>query len=250
MKLYYSLLLILGLAGIIDACIVSSTTSIYNFGTWFPGLLGIALLVISTANLTGKLDTLVLQHRKLVRFVRGCFIVWGLSFILVEGYIYFPDTTPKFTEPDYVVILGAGLNGDKLSWLLSERMVTALEYLKYHPNTKTVVSGGQGPDEAISEAEAMRDFLIANGIAAQRIVIEDKSKSTLENFKFIQRLLPARENKIVVVTSNFHMRRAALLAERTGFTPESLPSSTPYTIALNCYLREYFALVKSYILDR
>jgi uncharacterized SAM-binding protein YcdF (DUF218 family) len=249
-KIAYGMLMLIGVAAMIDAYILSFTASVYNFGTWFPGLVGLLLICLSAGKLTGRADKLLGRHRRVVKFAQLGLIIWGISFIVVEGYILLPNDSQKCENPDYVVILGAGLNGDKLSWLLSERMATALEYLQAHPDTKAVVSGGQGPDEAVAEGTAMQDYLVQNGIEPSRIIVEDKAKSTLENFKFTKALLPAKRHKILVITSDFHMRRAIMLAERTGFAAGGLCSKTPDCIVLNCYLREYFALLKSYVADR
>lgn len=88
------------------------------------------------------------------------------------------------------------------------------------------------------------------GIAKDWIILEDKSVTTRENLSFIARNLPPGYNKIIIVTSDFHIRRALLIAELMGLSAYGLPSETPGNIVVNCYFREYFALLKTYLLDK
>jgi uncharacterized SAM-binding protein YcdF (DUF218 family) len=91
-----------------------------------------------------------------------------------------------------------------------------------------------------------------HGIKEERIIKEDKSTSTMENFKNTKEIVlkDNSENiRILIVTNDFHMFRAKLLARRNGFIPYGLPSSTPWSILPNCYIREYFAVLKSLVFD-
>ena len=80
---------------------------------------------------------------------------------------------------DYLIVLGAHVDGERLTKALYERVRKALEYLETHPETKAVLSGGKGKGEAISEAEAMRRYLIRKGISPERLLLEEKSVNTL-----------------------------------------------------------------------
>lgn len=158
-------------------------------------------------------------------------------------------------KTDYLVILGAGLNGDKLSLSLLKRMEKSVEYLKLNPDSTVVVSGGQGPNETISEAEAMKRYLVSNGIKEEQIIKEDKSTNTMENLKFTKKKLDEVNKKegnyeITIVTSGFHMFRSKILAARNGFKAHGYPSSTYAVLIPNFYIREYFAVIKSFIFDR
>jgi uncharacterized SAM-binding protein YcdF (DUF218 family) len=147
-----------------------------------------------------------------------------------------------------MIILGAKLNGDQLSLSLKNRMDVALAYLSKNPSTQVIVSGGQGSDELIPEAEAMKRYLIKNQIEAARIQTEDLSTSTFENIKFSKKLLQGEP--IVLVSSDFHVLRAKLIANRQGLTVDTLAAPTPKNVRVQLYVREYMALIKSFLLDR
>jgi uncharacterized SAM-binding protein YcdF (DUF218 family) len=147
-----------------------------------------------------------------------------------------------------MIILGAKLNGDQLSLALKSRMDVALIYLHTNPSTQVVVSGGQGPDELVPEAEAMKDYLIKHQINSERIQVEALSTSTFENIKFSKNLL--RGDRILLVSNDFHLLRAKMIAKRQGLMVDTLPAPTPKSVRLQLYAREYLAIIKSYLLDR
>ncbi|GED15801.1 YdcF family protein [Aneurinibacillus migulanus] len=148
---------------------------------------------------------------------------------------------------EYMIILGAALWGDKMSPSLQYRMDAGLAYLKHNPHTKVIVSGGQGVNEDFPEAVAMQKFLLANGIAAQRILVEDKARSTAENIRFSRPLMTS--DQAVLVTNDFHTLRAKLLAERAGIKAQILAAPTPDSVKVKLFVREYVALIKSWWFD-
>lgn len=188
------------------------------------------------------------------KLVKTIFCMWLISFFIVEGLIIFDGNLDNNKETDYVIVLGAGLKGEKLSLTLLDRMNKCLEYMNTHPKVKVVVSGGQGSGEDISEAEGMKRFLIERGIAEGRIVKEDKSTSTSENIKFTMKRLKTIENKkvneITIITNKFHLFRAKLLAKRSGVVAYGVPSKTRIYLIPKYYFREYFAVIKSFVLDK
>ena len=109
---------------------------------------------------------------------------------------------------DYLIVLGAHVNGTRLSRALRFRVEKAEEYLRENPRTLAVLSGGRGVDEKISEAKAMADYLLAHGIERERLLLEERSVSTAENLRFSLELLPDRKQKIGIVTNNFHIFRS------------------------------------------
>ncbi|MCT4509968.1 MAG: YdcF family protein [Tepidibacter sp.] len=176
------------------------------------------------------------------------------SFIMIEGLIIINGQEDKQYDVDYLVVLGSGLWGDALSPTLLGRMNKALEFIDNNPDTKIVVCGGQGIGENLPEAEAMSDYLVLNGVNKNKIIQEDKSTSTLENLKFAKKILSDLDGKnnhiIMIVTNEFHLFRSKFIAKRLGFTPYGLPSKTINTIAPKYFIREYFAVVKSFAFDR
>ena len=159
-------------------------------------------------------------------------------------------------EPQAMVILGCQVKSWGPSVLLQDRLDTALEYLEEHPNLPVVVSGGQGPDEPTSEAQAMYDYLVEHGIEAERIVQEDQSHNTVQNLLYSsQRLvelgLDPAEDGVLFVSNGFHLARIRMLAERHGYgaiaTLAAPVSDMPSAIKM--FFREPLALAKSFLLD-
>ncbi|MFT9850544.1 YdcF family protein [Aneurinibacillus sp. REN35] len=147
----------------------------------------------------------------------------------------------------YMMILGAGLWGERMSPSLQYRMDTGLSYLKQNPQTKVIVTGGQGVGEDLPEAVAMQRYLVDNGIAPERILVEDKAQTTAENIRFSKPLM--KSDHVVIVTNDFHVLRAKLLAERAGMTVETLAAPTPDSVKAKLFMREYAALLKSWWFD-
>ncbi len=182
------------------------------------------------------------------RIVWWCLLVIGVlyaglvAFVAVSGY-----ANPPTGQEKVLVVLGAGLRRDKPSTLLRYRLDKAYDYAMAHPDVFVVTSGGQGRDEWVPEGQAMRDYLIEKGLPPERVVAENASTSTEENFSLSLGLLRQYgfdENTPIVYVSNaFHCYRAGCYAKRAGFTQvTSLPSTTPWRSVLPCYLREALAL--------
>ncbi len=128
------------------------------------------------------------------------------------------------TDADYILILGGPIDGDKPSPLLEERIKTAADFLKSHPNMKAVCSGGiKGKTQTLSEAEIMKNALLELGIEEQRIVLENQAKTTLQNFQYTKKLL-GEEAKVIYVTSEFHIWRSTLIMEKAGVNYIPLPA--------------------------
>lgn len=138
--------------------------------------------------------------------------------------------TPAFDRtPEYLLVLGCGLEGEEPGPLLTARIDAAADYLEAHPQCTAVASGGQGADEAISEAEAISQGLQKRGIAKDRILKEEMSTSTYENFLFSKQLLDTLKNgepyAIAFVTNDFHIYRSRKLAAYAGFLNPSAISA-------------------------
>ena len=118
-------------------------------------------------------------------------------------------------DADYLIILGAKVNPNGPSLTLQKRINAAYEYLAEHPNTIVIASGGQGWDEPMSEARCIANKLIAMGISADRILLEDRSTDTAENIQYSKKLIDDSPDITVLVLSNdFHCFRASGIARR------------------------------------
>jgi len=143
----------------------------------------------------------------------------------------------------YVVVLGAKVNGTSPSLSLSDRIDAAEQYLKTHPDAVAILSGGQGDDEDISEAQCMFEALTARGISPERLWLEDQATSTWENLKFsldlIEERTGTRPKTIGLVSSEYHLFRAGLFAKDCGVTAVGIPAKTQWvSLRINYFLRE------------
>lgn len=184
---------------------------------------------------------------KMIRTVLSILFISGFClFITVEGIVIKGSLEKSKEEVSTVIVLGAGLKGDELTASLKYRLDACLEYVNLHPDVKIIVSGGQGEGEYLSEAKAMKDYLVENGIDENQIIEEDQSTSTYENFQFSKAYLKENE-KVAIITNGFHMSRAKMIASSLGIKNcgYSAPSHKP--TAINFYIREFFAYIKDYI---
>lgn len=252
------LLFLLGIIGIIDTLLLLLFNGGVNLGTILPGVVGGLFILFGFGKAFLRKSMALGKARPWVLKVRQGVIALSLigliSFMVVEGAIISNSQPDSVVEVDYLIILGAGLNGEQLSWTLRERMQKGLYYLERFPKAKVVLSGGQGPGENISEAEGMRRYLVDQGIPDERILKEDRSTSTMENFRFSKEILVQQggfqdSERVAVITNDFHLFRSKILARRNGLIPIGIPSPTPWYLVPNVYLREYFAVVKSLIFD-
>lgn len=162
-----------------------------------------------------------------------------------QGNSQIPD------DVDAVIVLGCLVFGSEPSNMLRHRLDVAYEWLKNHPDCVAVLSGGQGKGEDVSEGQAMATYLEKKGIDPSRLLIESHAANTEDNLKNAARVLrEARPNaqKVIVVTTDFHLYRGILLAEREGF--EAYGKSSALTggpiIWLNYHCREFASLVFMY----
>lgn len=151
---------------------------------------------------------------------------------------------------DYAIVLGAKVNNVTPSLSLRYRLESALAYANEYPTVTLVLSGGQGPDEAITEAEAMKNYLIANGIDEKRLIVEGKSTSTYENILFSTELMPSTVKSFTIITSNYHLARSKKIAKELGFETDVIAAKTPEVVAGKLKTRERLALVKSYLIGK
>lgn len=176
------------------------------------------------------------------------------SFMMIEGFLLLNIAQYKAPQEiealDYVIVLGAGLRGEKVSPTLKARLDQAIAYYKLHPDTMIIVSGGQGEDEVIPEAEAMRRYLEKMGIPKEHILKEDRSRTTLENIAFSQELLVERgeeDKKVLIVTHDYHLFRAQMLAYFMDLKSEGLAAESASLVGMNYLIREYPTLIIDFI---
>jgi uncharacterized SAM-binding protein YcdF (DUF218 family) len=148
---------------------------------------------------------------------------------------------------DYIIILGARVKGEIPSLALQYRIDAAANYMKKNKETIAIASGGQGPGEDITEAEAIKKGLLVHGISSNRIILEDKSTDTVENIRFSKKLIPDLLETGLLVTNDYHLYRAKSIAKDQGLNLQGIPAETPTIAIPKSYLREYLAITKYYL---
>lgn len=151
---------------------------------------------------------------------------------------------------DYAIILGAKVNGETPSLSLRYRLDAALNYANDYPHVQLVLSGGQGPGEHISEAEAMRRYLMENGIDEDRLLLESTSTSTYENILYSQEMLPSAVKSLTIITSDYHLERAKRIAKNLNLQADVVAAKTPEVVEQKLRFRERIALVKTAIIGK
>lgn len=180
-------------------------------------------------------------------------VTGGISLFLllcVFLFAYGNASTTDYTE-DAVIVLGAGIRGESVTYPLQTRLDGTVKYYKKNPSSVIVVSGGKGSQEDITEAEAMEKYLISEGIPKKKIIKEDKAESTTQNLMFSKILLDERfgENnyKAVVITNDFHCFRAEWIADKIGLNASHKGTAVQlYSYPPN-YIREALAVLKTLI---
>lgn len=189
-----------------------------------------------------------------------------LCFAALEIYIGIHSRDRLAGEPKVMVIFGCKVETWGPSLLLQDRLDTALDYLKDHPDMKIVVTGGKGDDEHQSEAECMYDYLTAHGVEGETVYMEDQARNTWQNANYTLDLMKnegwSLTDDVILVSSGFHLSRIEMLWDRarTARLPgetysdqyiSTLAAPVSHTpSAIKMFFREPLALVKSFVFDR
>lgn len=150
----------------------------------------------------------------------------------------------KNRNADYIVVLGSGIIGKKVTPLLAARIERGMELLYSNPNAVLIMSGGQGPGEDIPESVAMAAYAVGKGVDAERIIMEQKSVSTEENLLFSRKLIDKEAPKIVIVTTAYHVFRALILAKQQGLKCVGFGAKTKWYFTLNALIREFVGYLR------
>lgn len=150
---------------------------------------------------------------------------------------------------DTILVLGGGTKNNRPGAVLKGRLDQALAYAEKHPDVTFIVSGGLGFGKTTSEGTIMKNYLMENGILAERITIEEKATSTYENLLYTKKMIQP-DDQVLIVTSDFHLFRTKMIAERVGVEAEGLGSPLRISSVPQAHVREYMAIIKSYFTDR
>ena len=175
-------------------------------------------------------------------------LLGGILFLIVEGCILSGFSKKGPEGLDYLVVLGAQMKTSGPSRALQYRLDEAIRYLEENPDTQVIVSGGQGSDEHISEAQGMYDYLVEKGIEPSRIILEDQSKNTFQNLTFSAEFLDKENDSVGVVSNNFHVFRAVKIAEKSGYGDVyGIAARGEPFLQFNNMMREFFGVMKDFL---
>ena len=170
-----------------------------------------------------------------------------LLFVLVEIPIV-QNARTDAGAADYLIVLGAGVNGTEPSLSLRNRLDAALQYLEKHPDCVAIVSGCQGEGEDITEARAMYTWLTARGVAPERVILEEKAENTRQNIRYSLEIIEERGGDptglVAVCSSEYHLYRAKTMLAAEGAEPLGVAGRTTYPVLrTNYFIRECFAVL-------
>lgn len=219
--------------------------------TWLPDILYSILLkiqIVNIYNLNGPGPYIYNFFETLIHLTIAYLecLLFGTIILAIKSV----RKKPKYNK-DYIIILGCKIKKDgTLPPLLKGRVDKALEFRNKQLN-KTgkdlifIPSGGKGHDEIISEAEAMKKYLLSQGIKKEKIMIENKSKNTYENINFSNKIINNKNSNICFSTTNYHVLRAGLIATEQGIKMEGIGSNTKAYFWINAFIREFIGTLYS-----
>ena len=219
--------------------------------------LGIAILVGEAATFASLIDYYPvgfgpqgadpLQIRRGIEVFISVTVMYGsTAFLVFMLYTVFLQHLPRRKDFDYVIIHGAGLiHGNELTRLLKDRLDKAIEVYRKDPSPPVMIpSGGQGDDETVPEAFAMKQYLVEQGIPEAQIIMEDRSKTTYENLKYSKAIIDQREGRkyTALVTSNYHVYRALRYSREVGLKCTGIGSRVAFYYWPSALIREFIAI--------
>lgn len=208
-------------------------------------IMGIVLLLWGLLSRKGALTALPIWLR---RGTGICFVLGMVFLVFVEGLIISGFGAKGEAGLDYIIVLGAQLKPSGPSRVLQLRLDKAYDYLIENPDTKVIVSGGQGHNEPDTEAQGMYDYLVKRGIEPERIFREDQSGNTTQNIAFSSEFLDKETDRVGIVTNNFHVFRATHIAKAAGYKNVCGISAPSYAfLQPNNMLREALGITKDYL---
>ena len=260
----------------------------FSLTSMLPFLMaGFLIMLLASPSIVNYFDP---DTPHVVVFLLGLFTLEGLwfsfTFVALLFYSWLYRILPRHRQYDYIIIHGAGLDGPRPTPLLAGRIDKALElWNKQHQHGKFVASGGQGADEIVSEAQAMRDYLLEKGVPADAILMEDKSTTTWENLRYSLAIINAdratgvdatssaavasrdvttaasdastsdasgtaassSDFTTAVVTSDFHVFRCAEYAHNLGIKADGIGSHTKGWYWPTAFIREFIAITKAHL---
>jgi len=237
-------LLMIGILLFLNAGILTLITN-FTLGLVFTYLAGILFVVWG----------ILFQRINRIKPLQIFLIAGVLCLCLLIGFLAIYGNMDTVTyEEDCIIVLGAALRGETPSLPLIHRLDKAVAYHEKNPKALIVVTGGQGFQETVPEAVAMKRYLISCGVEEDCILTESNSTSTYENFLYSKEQLDKQLKKpytIAYITNDFHIYRAGLTAKSVGFEHSAhLHGNTEWYLLTNHYFRECAAVLKVWLLGK
>lgn len=246
-------LIVIGVLGLIWFLTPFAVGRIMNLGNGTGTV--IMALIMAYGAFMPKINQAIkkLSAQKIGKVILTGILVMVAAVILLAGVetaFMIKAATTKPSENATVVVLGCRAYGSRPSIMLASRLDAAYEYLTKHPDAICIVSGGQGPDESMPEAECMYLYLTEKGIAPERIYQENRSTSTRENLLFSQEIIEAEglNPEIAIVTNEYHEYRAGMVADALEMEYSAVPARTPLWLFPTYYIRELYGIIYEWVL--
>ncbi len=224
-------------------------TGIINIGNTVGMFVCTALFLITV--FWQRIFPFVCSH-KLLRIMSISVLIIAVLLIILAAVISVFMISAANSPPTgntTVIILGCKVRGETPSLMLSKRISAAYNFLAENPEAMCIVSGGQGSDELISEAECMKRVLVEKGISPDRIIMEDRSTSTYENIRFSIAKMEeyGLTGGVTIVTSEYHQLRAKMIADSYGLESSSISAKTAWYLLPTYWLREWFGVTYKFL---
>lgn len=234
----------------IGSLIGSGIRLIRREGLSIPHLLSIGLGIAYIAYLIAWPIIQGLPKSEFFDFVYSylsfCFALFVFMFMLYTITNFLNLITNKRKSYRYIIVLGSGLiRGDVVPPLLGNRIDKAIEAQQQNPGSQLIMSGGQGSDETVSEAIAMKRYALSKTTFDSAILVESQSVNTEQNLLFSKRIIDDQGGdptaNILVVTTRYHVLRALLLARQLGIACDCRGAKTKLYFSINAFIREWIA---------
>ena len=201
----------------------------------------------------GFLSGKTTKGAKAARIALAAFLVAGCGcFLAAEIPVLADCHSDADTSAPWLIVCGNQFKGSKPSRVMEDRLESALVWMNENPDPAVILAGGQGPDEDLSEAQAMFDWLTARGVDPARLILEDQSTDSYENIVNSLALIRAREpdfdGRVAILSSEFHLHRLGYIAEHLGCKPVLVAARTSiFPLFVNYAVREAFAMWKFWV---
>ena len=206
---------------------------------WLWLLMGAGLIIWGLARKYGTIHWTNQKWWHRLRNGVSCLMGVIFAYILIFGmFVTYGSRQNGKADLDYVIILGAAVNGTEPSYALLGRIMKGYDYWAKNQDTIIIAAGGKSPEDEISEAECIQNVLVELGVNRSYILIENHSATTVENLRNSYGMIHSSA-AVGIVTSDFHVFRACYIAKKFGFSDVSgISSPYSHTLFLHYTVRE------------